>query len=65
MTRRSASETRRAPSDSPTAEPVETVVRVTIDRLVVRAAPAEAVVDAPAPPRRSRLSLDEYLGRRP
>ncbi|MEU8885016.1 MULTISPECIES: hypothetical protein [Streptomyces] len=57
--------TRRAPSDSPAAQPPDTVVRVTIDRLVVRTAPAEPVVDAPAPGRRSRLSLDEYLGRRP
>ncbi|AQS66299.1 hypothetical protein B1H29_04595 [Streptomyces pactum] len=49
----------------PAAQPADTVVRVTIDRLVVHTTPAEPVVDAPAPERRSRLNLDEYLGRRP
>ncbi|MFF7815375.1 hypothetical protein ACFZCF_26135 [Streptomyces sp. NPDC007945] len=56
--------TRRAPSDSPAAPPPDTVVRVTIDRLVVHTGPAEPDVDAPAPRRRPRLGLDEYLGRR-
>jgi hypothetical protein len=50
---------------APAAQPADTVVRVTIDRLIVHTTPAEPVVDAPAPQRRSRLSLDEYLGRRP
>ncbi|WP_209446396.1 hypothetical protein, partial [Streptomyces sp. MZ04] len=42
-----------------------TVVRVTIDHLVVRTA-SPLVVDgpAPAPHRKPRLSLEEYLGRR-
>lgn len=47
-----------------TKTPRETVVCVTIDRLVVHTAPSPSVVDAPAPQRRSRLNLEEYLGRR-
>ncbi len=41
-----------------------TVVRVTIDRLVVRTAVASAAGQGGAPRRRPRLSLEEYLRRR-
>lgn len=42
-----------------------TVVRVTIDQLVVRAAPPRPGDDHPtAPHRKPRLTLEEYLGRR-
>lgn len=47
-----------------TEPPAETVVRVTIDRLVVHTTASRPADDAPAPQRRSRLSLEEYLGRR-
>ncbi len=57
----------RRPATPPPKEPAAhaTVVRVTIDHLVVRTAPPRPV-DAPPPPphRKPRLSLEEYLGRR-
>ncbi|GGT55915.1 hypothetical protein GCM10010207_64970 [Streptomyces atratus] len=54
-----------APEVSTATEPsAETVVRVTIDRLVVHTTASQPANDTPDPQRRSRLSLEEYLGRR-